>query len=106
MPSSRHARMTRIAISPRLAMRILLKSLLFNPLMMRACSSRDRKQWLAGRDHLAFPDVDLAHLARHSGDDVVLHLHRLQDRDHVAKPDVVAGLDRDLDDEPLHRSRD
>src|SRR5690348_1739108 len=99
MPSSLHARMTRMAISPRFAIRILLKSLLFNVSMMRACSSRDRKQGLIGRYHLAFLDVDRADLARHRGDDVVLHLHRLQDRDHVAKPDVVAGLHRDLDDE-------
>src|SRR5437763_10009382 len=63
MPSSRHARMTRIAISPRFAIKIFLKSLLFIPLNGPACSSRDGEQRLVRAHHLAFLDIHLTHLA-------------------------------------------
>src|SRR5260370_38046309 len=102
MPSSRHARMTRIAISPRFATRTFLKSLLFIPSRVRVFSSRYREEGLVGRDDLAVPDVDVAHLARHRCDDVVLHLHRLEDGDDITELHAVTWLDGHLDDEPLH----
>src|SRR6266702_5144234 len=98
MPSSRHARITRIAISPRFATRTFLKSLLFIP-----ARSRDRQQRLTRTDDLALFDVNLANLAGDRGDDVVLHLHRLQDGDHVAQLHAVTRADGDLHDESLHR---
>src|SRR5215472_525852 len=59
----------------------------------------DHHQGLIRADDLPFPDVDLQHLAGSGGHDVVLHLHRLQNRNHVANPD------RNLDDQTLHRCR-
>src|SRR5207245_10552425 len=103
MPSSRHARITRIAISPRLATKTLLKSLLFIPSNVRACASSHREQRLRGTDDITLLDIHLAHRAGDRGDDVVLHLHRLEHRYDIAELDGVAGLDRDLHDEPLHR---
>src|SRR5450759_3433622 len=101
MPSSRHARMTRMAISPRLATRTFLKSLLFNPLTARACSSFDSEQRLARGDDLALFHIALAAPAGNGGDDVVLHLHRLQLCNHVADPHLFARLVRELDDQAL-----
>src|SRR2546425_1380082 len=103
MPSSRHARMTRMAISPLFATKIFLKSLLLILSIGRASFSSDREQRLARTDDLALPYVDLADGAGHGRDDVVLHLHRLEHRDYVAELHSVTDLDRDLDDEPLHR---
>src|SRR5487761_1262076 len=105
MPSSRHARMTRIAISPRLATRTLLKSLLFilqRTLLLFNWSAHSQ-QGLVGADDLALLDVDLAHATGDRRDDIVLHLHRLEDRDHVAELHLVAGFHRDLDYQSLHR---
>src|SRR5436305_15204333 len=96
MPSSRQARITRIAISPRLATRIFLNVFDFK-------SSSDREQRLVGAHDLAFCDVDVAHRAGNRRDDVVLHLHRLEDGDDVAELHVVARTAGDLDDETLPR---
>src|ERR1700682_202906 len=98
MPSSRHARMTRMAISPRLAIKILLKSFRFI-----AATSPNRQEWLAGADDLALFDIDTGDATRDGGDDVVLHLHRLEHRNHIAKLHLVPHLDWHLDDQPLHR---
>src|SRR5207245_10871088 len=112
MPSSRQARMTRIAISPRFATRTLLKSLLFNLSNGLAClsisngpasCSTDREQRLVRRHDLALLDVNRAHLAGDGGDDVVLHLHRLEHRDDIAELHGIARLHGHLDDETLHR---
>src|SRR3989442_690203 len=78
--SSRHARITRIAISPRLAIRTFLKSLLFIPSNVRACASSHREQWLGRTDDLTLSYVHLTHRTGDRGDDVVLHLHRLEHR--------------------------
>src|SRR5689334_22070668 len=56
--------------------------------------SADRDQRLVGADHLALLDVDLGHLARLRGHDVVLHLHGLEHRHDVAQLDVVADAHR------------
>src|SRR5487761_578359 len=94
MPSSRHARMTRIAISPRLATRTLLKSLLFilqRTLLLFNWSAHSQ-QGLVGADDLALLDVDLAHATGDRRDDIVLHLHRLEDRDHeLGRRDRLGG---------------
>src|SRR5947209_17856256 len=81
MPSSRHARMTRMAISPLFATKIFLKSLLLILSIGRASFSSDREQRLARTADLALPYVALADGAGHGRDVGVLHLHRL---DHCA----------------------
>src|ERR1700693_250241 len=58
---------------------------------------------LVGADDLALFDVNVADATGDGRDDVVLHLHRLEHRDHVAKLHVIAHLHRHLDDQPLHR---
>src|SRR5579864_6123743 len=104
--------MTRMAISPRLATRILLKSFFFIRTRRRpggrckrcgpSCScparrrnrpgslSRHRQEWLVGADDLALLDVDLADLPGDRGDDVVLHLHGFEHCHDVAELDVIA----------------
>src|SRR5215469_10907601 len=101
MPSSRHARMTRTAISARLATRIFLKSFAFTarkrtatavlpaPVRSEARRLADRHQGLVGGDHVALLDVDLHDLAGLRGHDVVLHLHGLEHGHHVAQLDLV-----------------
>src|SRR5262252_1221654 len=114
-PSSRHARITRTAISPRLATRIFLKSFAFTADSVRrwhrSCrlsgpggrgALPDGDQRLVRGDHVALLDVDLQDVARLGGHDVVLHLHGLEHRHHVAELDLVADLYRDLHDQALH----
>src|SRR5438034_1614388 len=72
-------------------------------LCRRASFSTDVEERLVRGHDLAFLDVYGQDLAGDGGDDVVLHLHRLEHRDHVTEPDLVAWLDRDLDDQALHR---
>src|ERR1700687_1422165 len=104
IPSSRHARMTRIAISPRFATRTLLKSLLFILQQQSFVSpSAHGEQGLAGSDDVAFLDVHLADTTGDRRDDVGLHLHPLEHGDHVAELHLVARFHGDLDNQSLHR---
>src|SRR6476620_10748978 len=84
MPSSRHARCTRKAISPRLAIRIFLN--------ISGPASLDDEQRLAVFDRLPVLAQDLGHRARLVGLDLVEDLHRLDDADRVAFLDLAADL--------------
>src|SRR5262249_43903855 len=73
MPSSRHARMTRRAISPRLATRTFL-----NMTALRcALGGLDAEKRLPELHRLAVLDQDLGHLPRLVRLDLVHQLHRL-----------------------------
>src|SRR6186713_1837408 len=74
MPSSRQATITRIAISPRLAIRIFLN--------IAPCL--DGEQPFAVLNGLTVLDVDLHDLAAVLGVDLVHQLHRLDDAEYVA----------------------
>src|SRR6185503_11498339 len=89
MPSSRHARWMRSAISPRLAIRTLSNSL-SEPL--RAMSS-DEEQRLTEFDGLAVLGEDRLDRAARVGLDLVHQLHRLDDAKRVALRDAVADFD-------------
>src|SRR5687767_5641391 len=92
MPISRHARRMRSAISPRLAIRILLNILSPSPprsggegrgeghLLCRL----DDEQRLVELHRLLVLDEDLADHARGVGLDLVQHLHRLDDAQRLA----------------------
>src|SRR3954463_13722056 len=74
MPSSRHARMTRSAISPRLAIRIFLNT----AAPLRPASGRpDAEERLAELHRLAVLRQDLDDPPRLVGLDLVHQLHRL-----------------------------
>src|SRR3954469_23013809 len=73
MPSSRHATMMRIAISPRLAIRIFLN----------IAPRLDREQPLAVLHRLPVLDVDLYNLAIELRVDLVHQLHRFDDAQHL-----------------------
>src|SRR5688572_17264915 len=73
MPSSRQARRMRSAISPRLAMTILSSIRLL-----------DREQGLSELDRLAVLGEHRHHAARTLALDLVHHLHRLDDAEHLA----------------------
>src|SRR6476620_5502173 len=90
MPSSRHANMTRNAISPRLATRIFLN------MAARLATEPDREQALAVLHRLAVLDVDVRDLPVVLGVDLVHQLHRLDDAEHLALADRVADLDERL----------
>src|SRR5215475_14181208 len=82
-PSSRQARMTRRAISPRLAMRIFLN-----------ISDRlDAEQRLPELHRLPVLDQDLGDLPRLVGLDLVHQLHRLNDAEDLALLHHRAHLD-------------
>src|SRR5258707_9782242 len=84
IPISRHARMIRSAISPRLAMRILWN-------ISRGSAQRVyQEEWLAELDGLAVLDHDLGDAPRHLGLDLVHQLHRLDDADDLPLLDHVA----------------
>src|SRR5882672_12118782 len=84
IPISRHARMIRSAISPRLAMRILWN-------ISRGSAQRvHQEEWLAELDGLAVLDHDLGDAPRHLGLDLVHQLHRLDDADDLPLLDHVA----------------
>src|SRR6476469_4148802 len=78
MPSSRQARCTRRAISPRLAIRIFLN------INARPRPSLDDEERLAVFHSLAVLAQDLRHRAGLVGLDLVEDLHRLDDADGVA----------------------
>src|SRR4249919_1165558 len=92
MPSSRHARCTRSAISPRLAIRILSNSLSG----FEAGTSGDDEQRLPELDRLPVLDQDRLDDAGLVGLDLVHELHRLDDAERVAFLDRVADLDERL----------
>src|SRR5262245_27080166 len=116
-PSSRHAQMTRSAISPRLAIRIFLNTLAGREglLPLRVSARRpDRTQRLSVLHRLPVLGVDPDDLARHLGLDLVHQLHRLDDAELLADADAVthvhecrrAGIRRPIegaDDRALHR---
>src|SRR6185437_9940489 len=101
-PSSRHARWIRNAISPRLAIRTLSKSLslrragiqgLFTRVPRRRTGSSKQEQRLAELDRLAILDEDRLDRAAGVGLDLVHELHRLDDAKRVALRDGVADFD-------------
>src|SRR5690348_12814999 len=91
MPSSRQARMTRRAISPRLAISTFLNtpSLLAPPGPARGRPTRglcrlDAEERLAELHRLPVLHQDLGHTPRHLGLDLVHQLHGLDDAEHLA----------------------
>src|SRR5213082_2787415 len=86
MPSSRQARRIRSAISPRLAMTIFsIMSGLF-----------EDEQWLAEFDRVAVLRHDRGDAPGPIGFDLVHHLHRLDDAQHLPDLDLIADLDEGL----------
>src|SRR6267142_3446807 len=86
MPSSRQARRIRSAISPRLAMTSFsIMGGLF-----------DDEQRLAELDRIAVLGHDRGDAAGLVGFDLVHHLHRLDDAQHLAFLDFIANLDEGL----------
>src|SRR5580700_941172 len=85
MPSSRQARRIRSAISPRLAMTSFSIMDLF-----------DDEQRLAELDRIAVLRHDRGDAAGLVGLDLVHHLHRLDDAQHLADLDFIADLDKRL----------
>src|SRR5262245_30039224 len=79
MPSSRQARRMRSAISPRLAMTTLSSTGLL-----------DREERLAELDRLAVLGEHRDHLPGALALDLVHHLHRLDDAQHLADADLLA----------------
>src|SRR4029079_15978966 len=77
MPSSRHARCTRSAISPRLAIRILSNSFSGLTATGRSVARVDDEQRLAELDRLPVLGQDLLDRPRAVGLDFVHQLHRL-----------------------------
>src|SRR5688572_13728774 len=84
-PSSRQARMTRRAISPRLATRMRLYMLWLLPRV-------DLEQWLAKFHRLAVFDQAGHDLAGHLRRDLVEDLHGLDDADRALRADVISHL--------------
>src|SRR5688500_101813 len=85
MPSSRHARWMRSAISPRLAIRIFSNTV-----------SGQEHQRLAELDGLAVLHEDFFHHAVLVRLDLVQELHRLDDADRLAGFDGLADFDEGL----------
>src|ERR1044071_431843 len=88
-PISRHARITRSAISPRLAISTFLNIGGSSP-----ASLGDLEQRLAVLDRRAVLDEDSHDRAGDVGLDLVHQLHRLDDAQHLALVDLV--VDRDV----------
>src|ERR1700754_4910476 len=82
MPSSLHARRTRSAISPRLAIRIFSNM-----------TSFDDQQRFAELDRLAGLDQDLDDGARAWRRNLVHGLHRFDDQQRIASKDPATDLD-------------
>ena len=97
MPSSRHAKMMRIATSPRLAMRIFLNMTSRPTAVARTrdhdCATFDREQPFAVLDGLAVLDVDVHDLAVVLRVDLVHQLHRFDDAEHLPLLHGRADLD-------------
>src|SRR3954469_4277558 len=74
----------------------------------RRCASLvfDDREGRAGGDRLALLDRQLGDDARLVGGDLVLHLHRLDDRDELALLDLLTLLDEDLPHVALQRRRE
>src|SRR5262245_8591011 len=85
-PISRHARITRSAISPRLAINTFLN-------IGRSSRRSDLEQRLAVLDRRAVLDEDGHDRARDVGLDLVHQLHRLDDAQHLALVDLVVHRD-------------
>src|SRR5438477_11424597 len=86
MPSSRQARRIRSAISPRLAMTIFsIMSSIF-----------EDEQWLAEFDRVAALRHDRGDAPGPVGFDIVHHLHRLGDAQHLPDLDLLHALDEGL----------
>src|SRR5512142_1484160 len=84
MPSSLQARMTRRAISPRFATRTFLNMTL---------PGDDPEQRLAELHRRGVGDHDLGDGAVHLALDLVHQLHRLDDADGLALPDLLPHVD-------------
>src|SRR5262245_13747376 len=87
LPSSRQARRIGSAISPRLRMTTL--SSIPGPLL-------DGEEGLAELDRLAVLGEHRDHLPGALALDLVHHLHRLDDAEHLADADLLAHLDESL----------
>src|SRR5690242_11306265 len=87
MPSSRHAKITRRATSPRLAMRIFLN------IRRSALFRSDREQPFAVLDRLAAFDVDVGDFSVVLRVDLVHELHGFDDTEHL--PLLDGGPDVD-----------
>src|ERR1700730_14154320 len=85
MPSSRHARRIRSAISPRLAMT-----------SFSIMDSFDDEQRLAELDRIAVLRHDRGDATGLVGFDLIHHLHRLDNAQHLAFLDFIADLDKRL----------
>src|SRR5215218_9374983 len=112
MPSSRHARWMRSAISPRLAIRTLSNGLSdgASATIRRAAraartagagcgagdASADHEQRLAVFDRLAVLGEDRLDRAGRVGFDLVHQLHRLDDAERITLLDRIADLDERL----------
>src|SRR5688572_30571773 len=85
MPSSRHARRIRSAISPRLAMTTFSSIVVASVAAASARVLFDHEQRLAELDRVAVLDQHGHDLAGLVGLDLVHHLHRFDDAEHVAR---------------------
>src|SRR6478735_4956094 len=85
IPSFSHVRITRTAISPRLAMRMRL--------IVTSSVRPHEHQRFAVLDHLAIDAKDLDHLARNPRARRGHELHHLDDADHRIRLDPRADLD-------------
>ena len=71
----------------------------------RLVTGLDDADDVAERDLLPGRDVQLGDDAVAMRDELVLHLHRLDDADELARPHLAADLDGDREHGPLHRAR-
>src|SRR5471032_54756 len=93
-PSSCNARITRTAISPRLATRTRLNiSGPLNRVERSAVDGLELEEQLTVLDRVRVADVDLVHETHHLGLDLVHQLHRLEDAERLPRCDGVALLD-------------
>ena len=76
------------------------------PDRIRARAHASRHEGLAGADHLARADEHRADLATRRRGHLRLHLHRLEDHEHVARGDGLARFDDDPPDGRVQRGLD